>query len=287
MSPFIRFIFAILIAGIVVNLAIVLLANARSERRQAQAREDEKRAFKEILDNVSGHFRRMDMIVESQHVDAHELDQALQTTLLVRQYGSTGSDQSDPRPVARIVIPGNRVSVDGLVLSFDAFFAEEAPDYRIFCDNKLAYFRRVCGEGETAPEKPPDPRFTWMRPYQVPELTRIHPSDSAPSYFETRLWNYTWDLIEGRMAAPASRPATGSATAAAEDFASTSRGGLTVRRVAPVTRVVRREHTYSAFINTDGTISLEEDFHPSIPDLFEAMLAEGKKLRQTPEPIHP
>ena len=169
MNPFVRFVFTVIAAGMFVNLLIVLTANAHSSQKQAADMAHEKTSFGEILENVDQRLRRADMVVESQEVDARGV--AVKSTLLVRQYAATGSEQSRPFPVQRLTVPGNKVAIDGLVLKFDDSFAPDFPDLQILRGRTLAYFYRVYGEGESAPDKGPDTRFTFISQWQAPVLT--------------------------------------------------------------------------------------------------------------------
>src|SRR4051812_34969919 len=93
---FVRFLFTIIIAGVVVNLAIVLMANNWSHNRQVRQFDRQKQQAIEMFTLAEGRVRRLDMVVESQNVAP---DHVIASTLLVRQYQSIATDQGKPLPV--------------------------------------------------------------------------------------------------------------------------------------------------------------------------------------------
>src|SRR5207253_2166143 len=101
----------------------------------------------EMFTQAEGQVRRLDMVVESQKVDSRDgRDHVIDSTLLVRQYQST--NQSKPLPVVRIVIPGDKVQVDGLKLVFDSMFSQDDAEFQWLRGKTMLYFSRVCGAGE-------------------------------------------------------------------------------------------------------------------------------------------
>ncbi|HEY4329857.1 MAG TPA: hypothetical protein VGN88_08980, partial [Phycisphaerae bacterium] len=173
---FIRFVFTILIAGMLVNFAIVLLANNQSHQRQIQHNARDKDQLAALLARIDGRTRRMDIVVDSQLMDAH--DRAIETTILVRQYRSTLSEEGDPLPVSRVTIPGDQLSVGGVMLDFSDNFAPNDPDLQIFRQKKIVYFSFVAAGDERAPDASagPDERFNFFGTGNVPQLTRLDPS---------------------------------------------------------------------------------------------------------------
>jgi len=260
---FVRFLFTIVIAGVVVNLAIVLLANNWSHNNQErQYYRQKQQAIEKFAQAGEGRVRRLDMVVESQHVGSLDgRDKVIDSTLLVRQYQSIANDQSKPLPVERIVITGDKVEVEGLKLTFDSMFSQEDEEFQWLRDKTLLYFSRVCGAGEKAPEEPlPDERFTFTPRDRVPQLTRIDPTDERPFYFETRLWQRLWEIIPDPQKGEVSAPA---------------KANMQVTWLKPAQRVLRRNHTYTALITTND-ITLDED-RAGIPNLLNAMLEAGRK----------
>jgi len=269
MSSFIRFVFTVIAAGTVLNLLIVLTANARSAQKQATDMAHEKAAFGALLENADQRLRRADMVVESQEVDARGV--AVKSTLLLRQYAATGSEQTHAFPVRRVTIPGNKLAIDGLVLRFDDTFAQELPDLQILRNRTLGYFFRVYGEAEFAPEKAPDTRFSFLNQWQAPALTRLEPMEPRPTYYEQKLWPYVWGIVK-------EPPPAGDGK-----WLATHRG-IDVKWTLPAVHAVGLEHTYSAYIGPDGVISIEEDSTVGIPGLLDSMLEEGKKQLTQPAP---
>jgi hypothetical protein len=270
---FVRFVFAILLAGMLVNLGIVLLANSASHHRQVRQTEDEKRRLADMLGQVDGHVRRLDLAVESQHVRAD--DSVTESTVLVRQYRSVGTDQSQPLPVKRLVIPGDRIQVTGLMLEFASAAPAEEQEYSFFRNRTLLYFSLVCGADQHAPDQSqPDERFTFTPSGVPPQLSRLDPLAVRPTYFESRAWEHLWQHI--RMPQPG--------TSLPWSFDVTSAGGddgamkwLKVTWTKPAARTLRRSHTYTAFISAGGEVTLDEDKLPCIPNLLNIMLEEAQK----------
>jgi hypothetical protein len=266
MASFVRFVFTIVVVGMTVNLAVVLAANIRSGRRQTRQYRRDVVRLKDLIGNIGGHVRRADIVVESQRLDGR--DNALESTLLVRQYRATGTSQNDPLPVVRITIPGNQLQASGLMLEFDNLFAADNPDYEILRNTQLVFFGRFCGADEHAPTSPAaaDSRFTFLPRYQVPELIRLDPQVGRPSTFETGLWQYLWNALpepprDAKFPWVSAKP------------------GLGVKGtwLQPATIAVRRTHTYTAFVSVDGIITLSSD-ELGMTDLMDVMEREGKTL---------
>jgi hypothetical protein len=266
MASFIRFVFAIVVAGVTVNLAIVLVANVRSSHRQARQYRQDVGRFKDLIGDIGGHVRRADLIVESQRLDGH--DHPLETRLLVRQYRATGTSQNAPLPVVRVTIPGNQLQATGLMLEFDNLFAPENPDYEVLRNTQLAFFGMFCGADEPAPSSPgaPDTRFTFLPRFQVPDLIRLDPLAGRPSTFESGLWQYLWNALP-EPPRDAKFP-----------WVSVQPGaGVKGTWLKPATIAVRRSHTYTAYVSSDGIITLGED-EPGMTDLMDVMEREAKNL---------
>jgi hypothetical protein len=266
MAAFVRFVFTIMIVGMAVNLAIVLLANARSQRRQDREYTRQKEALGRLAGEISGHGRRADAVVEAQNVNS--LNHAVETTLLVRQYRSTGTSQSRPLPVVRIVIPGDQLQAGGLMLEFGRMFALDAEEYASLRDTQWVFFGMFCGASEEAPAAPgvADERFTFLRRDEVPELVRLDPEVPQASYFERKLWAYLWGLMP-EMPRNAKYP-----------WVPADPGrGLKATWLKPATITVRPAHTYTAYVSLAGIITLEEDV-PGKSGLLDEMVKEGAKL---------
>jgi hypothetical protein len=266
MASFVRFVFTIVVVGMTVNLAVVLVANARSEHLQNLQYERDVERFKELIGNVNDQLRRADIIVESQRLDGR--DNALDSTLLVRQYRAWGTSQKDPLPLVRITIPGNQLQASGLMLEFDAHFAKETPEYGLLRKTQLVFFGRFCAANENASTQPhgADTPFTLLPRYQVPQLIRLDPLAAQPSTFETGLWQYLWNML--------SEPPP---DAKLPWVSAKSDLGLKATWLKPATIAVQRKHTYTAYISTDGVITLGQDVWGTT-DLMDVMEREGKRL---------
>ncbi len=261
MNSFFKFVVSVLLAGMALNLLIVFFANASSTRRLDRQMADERRQFQSTLETANGRLRRADCVVESQSVDAH--GNATSSSLLIRQYASPGSDQSLPLHIQRVTIPGNDLYIDGLVLSFGDSFAADSPDLQLLQNRTLAYFARVFGKDQIPTSKDADTRYTFLQAV-VPDLTRLFPSEAHPTFFEQRLWPYVWNIVK-------EPPLEG------DNTWSPATHGIKFLWTAPAHHPVRLDHTYSAFIGPDGSLSIEEDSMGGMPDLLNAMLDAGKK----------
>jgi hypothetical protein len=257
MSTFVRFVFFVLIVGIFVNLTIVLLADARSQRREEMNARKDYETFQNSMVRQDKSLRRADIAVEWQRINAR--NEILETSLLIRRYAPLEGEQSQPLPVVRVKIPGTRLSVDGIVLDFDAMFGQDSEELRVFQGHKLAYFLHVYGEGQPLPEQ-----FCFVRTGEVPELTRIHPKNNLPTVAEMRWWQRVWDLMPDLE----------------KPIHESSRFGLKVSLVGPASRAVKIGRTYSAFLQYPYSgpegLTLEED---STPGLLSELLEEGAKLK--------
>jgi hypothetical protein len=270
MSSFVRFVFVILIVGMVVNLAIVLAANVQSQRHQTRQYQREIAEFKTHLTGIAGHVRRADIVVESQRIDAY--GNTLESTLLVRQYASTGTSQENPLPVVRIVIPGDQLQAGGVVLEFDHLFAPESDEFAMLRNTQLPLFSRFCGATETPAADQPDERFTFFQRDQVPELVRLQPRIIQAGLFESRLWQYLWTLLpdpprDAKYPWVSARPGSGLRA--------------TWLKPATITVTIRDRHTYTAYISADGAVTLDAD-QPGMTGLLKMMMDEGQMLRMPP-----
>jgi hypothetical protein len=169
MTSFVRFIFAVLIAGILLNLAIVGLANVNSERRRTAELKAEREAFSGLLARLDGRLRRADIGVEWQTLDAG--DRVVESSLLVRQYYLTGADDLRPLPIVRVKVPGSRILVDGVLLEFDSLFTSNNANLELFRGKRLAYFNHIYVEDQR-----PSDQFAFLTELEVPPLTRLHPA---------------------------------------------------------------------------------------------------------------
>jgi hypothetical protein len=190
MTTFLRFIFAVLAAGTLLNLTIVTLANVTSERHRTAELKAERDEFAGLLDRVDRRLRRADIGVEWQTLDASDV--VVESSLLVRQYYLSAADEMKPLPIVRVKVPGSRILVTGLLLEFDSLFAPDNTNLHVFRGKRLAYFDRVYVEGQ-----PADQQFSFLTDLQAPELTRLHPvlpedrelhKESFASLYEMQMW---------------------------------------------------------------------------------------------------
>ena len=237
MVHFARFIFAIMIAGIVVSLALVSFSDMRSRSRQVKAMEEERELFHRLLARYNGQWRSGQVAVEWQKVSG--TGEILESSILVRRFVFDPDGKQERLPVRRIIIPGDKLCIDGLSLEFGPLFNEE---FKALRGVRLVYFDRVYAE-----EQPLADRFTFLPRGEVADATQIY-SDHI-SHLEERLWQYLWDLIPSR-----------NDPAATGDRA--EKQGLTVRLVAPTCRTVKNGVVYTIFLDKD--VTFEESSDPSV-----------------------
>jgi hypothetical protein len=273
MHSFVRFIFTILVVGIVLNVAIVFLANAQSQRRQLlQDREDQRKLAQQFI-NFDKSLRRVDVVVESQRL-GHDMT-AAESTLLVRQYHSTGSDQSVSAAVQRVTIPGDRLAIYGMRLEFNSRFAEDVPEFQFLRDKQVVYFATICGENEKRGLAEGDERATLMPWWEVPDITRINILTMQPAIFEVRLWKYIWNRIpdESHPLPWKSNPL--------DTPPQNWKGNINVTFMAPAVTTVKLQHSYSAWISGNGewgSLSWDQ-YSTGVAELTRTII-EQKKLQE-------
>lgn len=229
MNRFVRLIFAILGLSIVCGLAVVVLANARSGREQRAQVALENQRFGELLERLDSHYRRAEVTVDWQKVDAE--GQVTETGLLVRQF-AMGAGEEEPLEVERVVIPGSSVRLDAVVLTYGAGVPDEFAAAR---GKRVALFAHVYGAGQAKGE-----RFSFLTPDRVPAGAQVH-ADRI-THGETVFWNYTWEFIR------------------AEEWGRTGpEAAVKVTWLAPAERTVRRGLLYTAIAAMDGVTIQETD----------------------------
>jgi hypothetical protein len=254
MSRFLRFIFTLIIAGVLVNLAIVLLANARSHADQDRQKAVERDRFNALTHSLDKQLRRGEMAVEWQRVDANH--NVVETSLLLRQF-MPHDDNPVPLPTVRVIIPGSRVCIDGLKLYFDPLFNEEYAQLR---DTTLFYFAHVYADSV-----PKNERFTFIPLYEVPRATQVHATDKrpVPTYLENRLWQSLWPLIQNPAVA--------------------EKRGLKVTWIDPKCQVVKNGVLYKITVGLEGVTITEEDEALGRPEREEML----KEMSPQPTPEQP
>ena len=236
MTRFVRFIFLIVAAGIAVSLGIVLSSDLRSQRQQRIAMTEERAKLEQVFARYHNRLRRAAIVVEWQKVNA--VGEVLQSSLLVRRYGLDDAGKPATMPVQRIVVPGARVCIDGLVLEFDALFSEE---FKALRNVHLNYFAHVYGEGQNK-----DERFNFLHEGDVPDATQIHPD--RVTHEEMRLWRYVWVYILNPKTAPAQ--------------------GLKVQWRDPACRTLKNGQAYMVFMGEEGIVFENADDPSLINDLL-------------------
>jgi hypothetical protein len=260
MNPFVRFILFLLIAGSGIAFGIVLLADLRGARHQSADMAREKALFSEVVDRFNGQQRHGAIAVEWQKVDASQ--QVLESSLLVRIYtlGTDGREVS--LPIERVVIPHNRVCVEGLKLHFDDSFSDDYKDLR---GATLFYFRYIHADGDS-----PEDGLSLLSPYEVPRATQMHADRTTQ--FELQLWQYLWDLIERPRQAEKNGlaveppPPTQPADESVSDRASSETTG---EKNSPfiAARAVTNGTVYTIYVGSEGTTITEDNDPPLFQDM--------------------
>jgi hypothetical protein len=262
MAHFVRFIFTIVAAGIVVSLALVMFSDFRGRTRQRRAEAEERRLFEKLIEHNNGRLCRGNIAVEWQKTSA--IGEVLQTSVLVRRYAIDAEDKQSPLPIKRIILPGARVCVDGLVIKFDALFNEEFKNVRSV---RLAYFARVYSEQQPSLE-----RFSFLQEWQVPDATLVH--RDHVTHYEERLWQYLWDLIPSTERVEKQGQIDRAEMQRLLDRA--AKQGLTVDWKEPACRVVKNGLVYAIFVGDEGaTFDTSDD-----PSLLNDMLREVQQQDQ-------
>ena len=231
MSSFVRFVFALLIVSSAIAFGIVSGADINSERHQETDMGLEHDRFADIIARYNGHLRHGDIAVEWQKIDATQ--QVIQTSLLVRIYGLDAEGNETPLPIQRVIIPHNRVSIDGLQLDFDSGFPEQ---YKVLRGTRLAYFGHIYADEQLL-----DDRFTFLEDAKVPRDTSIHPDHVT--HYEREFWESLWSMI-------------GSPKLAAK-------AGLKASWAPAATRVVENGKVYSIYLGFEG-VKIGENTDPAV-----------------------
>jgi hypothetical protein len=100
MSSFVRFIFFVLVAGIILNLVIVGVANVNSERHREIKIQEERDAFARLLKTINGRLRAAHIAVES-NADAMS---AFVSFVMVRLSQKSARSGAKYRNIVEIVV---------------------------------------------------------------------------------------------------------------------------------------------------------------------------------------
>ncbi len=223
--------------SIIAGLAVVLLANARSSRQQSVRVALEAQRFADLLGRLNGHFRRAELTVDWQKVDA--AGDITETGLLVRQFALEAQGE-EPLPVERVVIPGSAVRIDALLLTFTGAVI---PDFSVARDTRLILFGHVYGNGESRSDY-----FSFMARDQVPAAARVH--GDRTTHGETLFWNYAWEFIRG-----------------ADQQGQPPKSAVQVTWLPAASRVLRRGLLYTAIASADGVTISESDDRRILNDI--------------------
>ncbi len=242
MAPFVRFVFLILLAGIALSFGMILFSDVRSQRVQNAAMAAERDRLADIFERYDNRLRKADIAVEWQKVAA--TGTVMESSLLIRRYAINKEGQLVPMPLRRAVVPGARVCVDGLVISFDSLFTEEFKELR---NMHLAYFSHVFADTQ-----PKNERYNFLRPGEVPDATQIH-SDRV-THEEMRLWQLVWLFIQDPRRA--------------------AKEGVHVEWKPPACRTLDNGQVYTVFVGFEGVT-----FEPSAdPSVLNSMLREARQF---------
>jgi len=188
MTKFVRFILVLVVVGAAVSLGMVTISNARSRQAHDALLAKERALVAEVMGQMKGKLRRAHIVVNGQEVDAER--NVVRTRLLVREF----TYKQEPLPVREVVIPGSKVSVDGVHLIFGENYPEA---YREMRGTNLWLLMRVYAECQSE-----DERFSFWRGWDssgftVPVAMRVRPAgpDAYVSHFERRLWQQVWYLM--------------------------------------------------------------------------------------------
>ncbi|HVX85953.1 MAG TPA: hypothetical protein VH253_14315 [Phycisphaerae bacterium] len=258
MKAFTRLIFTIVSLSIVVALAVVLLANARSSARQQRDLGLEQQRFSDMLHRLDGHFRRADMVADWQKID--DDGHVIETSLLVREYRLLDAG-SEPLPVRRVTIPGNVVHVDGMIVNFLPTLPQPFAAAR---NVHLAFFNHLFGAAEPSADD-----FTFSPRDTVPATVRIHKDYVTRD--EQQFWDYMWGALpddKKNAEPPKSAPPP----------------GITFTLLPAASRTVKRGLLYTAAISADGVSIDETDDRRRVSEIINAAQAQAAQEATQPSP---
>lgn len=240
MPRFTRFIVLLVVVGVMLNLGIVLVANYTTEAKHERMMAVEMANFEKVINRLSGRQRMSDMVVEWQKIDTNGV--VLETSLLFRRF-TMGRDGLVALPTARIVIPGNKVLVDGITFDFDEKFSER---YKPLRNKRLFFFGHVYGDTQTKEQQ-----FAFFTPGVPPTASQVHPD--RPTHLELRLWQHVGELMTSR--------------------AKVGHGGLhyTWSRSAPQT--VQLGRLYKVYLGDDGVNITVQDDRLTVNEVLESAAA--------------
>ncbi|MGN6369944.1 MAG: hypothetical protein ACTHN5_16935 [Phycisphaerae bacterium] len=272
MNSFVRFILVLLVMGSAIAFGIVLWADVHGARNQAADLEREKALFSEVVERYSGKQAHGLIAVEWQKTDGNQ--QVMESSLLVRLFSLNAEGKESPLPIQRVVIPQDRVAVEGLLLNFDYNFSDEYAPLR---GKSLTYIHFIHADGA-----PRGDGLSFLVPYKVPRATQMH--EDRATQFEMQLWSYLWDLIlvprDGRHGLsvtpdPSTWPVVEPGKAAkAAPMTESDRRFIAARKVS-------NGGIYSVYVSADGASIVENNDPALFNDMREEMkLEEAEKARK-------
>jgi len=279
MNSFVKFILGVLVVGSTIAFGIVMLGDVRAGRQQATDLAREKELFADVVDRFSGKQAHALIGVEWQTVDASQ--QVMETSLLVRNFTLGADGKEVALPIQRVVIPRDRVAVQGLKLSFDDSFSE---DYKELRGKNLLYVHFIYADGGT-----PATGLTLLLSGKVPRATQMH--EDRATQFEMQLWQYLWDLIYRSHDARQGLSVVPDQTAwFTQDVEKGPHGtGATMtdaERIYVAVRKLSNGTVYSVYVAAeDGTTIIENNDPALLPDMRrEAAAADEQKSQKEGTP---
>jgi hypothetical protein len=127
-----------------------------------------------------------DELVADLRVDGVDTDPATHKPRMRLTFIQYKPGTEEPAFQRELVLPGEEVYVDALVVQFDRAFVENGDALR---GKSLLLFRRAFGDEQ----KPVDgvPLFRGDSASPIPEVAQV---DAHPSAFETEVWTHFWEL---------------------------------------------------------------------------------------------
>jgi len=237
MPRFTRFIVVLLVVGVVLNLGIVLIANYTSEARHERMMAVELANFEKVINRLSGRQRVSDLVVEWQKIDTNGI--VLESSLLFRRF-TMGREGPVALPTSRIVIPGNKVLVDGITFDFNEKFSERFKPLR---NKRLFFYGHVYSENQTKEQQ-----FAFFTPGVPPTASLVHAD--RPTHLELRLWQHVGELMVAR--------------------GNKGHGGMQYTWSRPKSQTVQLGRLYKVYLGDDGINITEQDDRLGVNEVLES-----------------
>ncbi|HUO07244.1 MAG TPA: hypothetical protein VM008_02855 [Phycisphaerae bacterium] len=271
MNSFFKFIMTLLVVGSTIAFGIVLLGDVRAARQQATDLAREKDLFADVVERFSGRQAHALIGVDWQKVDASQ--QVMETSLLVRNFTLGADGKEVALPIERVVIPRDRVCVQGLKLSFDDSFSEDYKDLR---GRNLLYVHFIYADGGD-----PDKGLMLVRRWKVPRATQMH--EDRATQFEMQLWQYLWELMykardarHGLSVNPEPGTWYGQASGTSPHGAGVT---MTDAGIYVAARRVSNGGVYSVYVAADDGTTITENNDPALLPDMRREAAEAEELK--------